>query len=44
MMLWVVIVLATSGAALFGYVSGYNTGVRETERRWSDAVGRKQHG
>lgn len=26
--------------ALVGFVTGYNYGVKDTERRWSDAVGR----
>lgn len=24
-----------------GYIGGYEMGVKDTERRWSDAVGRK---
>jgi hypothetical protein len=31
------------GGWLLGYVLGWNAGTKDTERRWSDAVGRAGH-
>jgi hypothetical protein len=34
------VVLAVLGAFATGHWLGYHLGIRETEQRWSDAVGR----
>lgn len=37
------VVLLIMGAGMFGHVMGYHAGVKDTEQRWSDAVGRAGH-
>ncbi len=40
-MIWFLVVLAAVVGWCVGFYHGVNLGVKETERRWSDAVGRK---
>lgn len=43
---WSAVLASLLGAAvgaIVGFVHGVNVGVQDTERRWSDAVGRAGH-
>lgn len=39
---WHLLPLVVSALLTYMYCLGHNHGVRETEQRWSDAVGRRQ--